>query len=59
MVLSLQPGKNLLEWIELGEVSEAQFLQITIEVLKLLEKVHRLRLIHCDIKPENIIVDMY
>lgn len=49
-------GISLLEWMKQNIVSIEEFLHIAIEISLILEKLHRDRIIHKDIKPANILI---
>lgn len=62
MVMREFPGISLLELMSRSlegflVISTDQCLQISINIMKALKKLHKQGLIHQDIKPENIIVD--
>ncbi|MBW4551099.1 MAG: protein kinase [Aphanocapsa sp. GSE-SYN-MK-11-07L] len=50
-------GPSLLEmWQQAGEITEDVLRQILIEILDILSVVHAQKIIHRDVKPENIII---
>jgi len=49
-------GKTLWEHVRLGTVSERQVKNILIEICDALTYMHRNGVIHCDLRPENIII---
>ena len=62
MVMREFPGVELFRLIDqlyddAAFISTDQCLQISINIMKALKKIHQLGVVHYDIKPENIIVD--
>lgn len=55
------PGKNLREIttaeMTMPQLNTDQIIQLSIDILLAIQDLHRLHLIHLDIKPQNIIVD--
>ncbi len=50
-------GISLQEWIKQNIPSVEEFLDIAIQITLILEKLHRDRIIHKDIKPANILIN--
>ena len=49
-------GKSLAEHVRVGTLSEKQVKNILVETCDALSYLHRNQLVHCNLKPENIIV---
>ena len=49
-------GKTLAEHVRVGTLSEKQVKNILAEICDALSYMHRNQIVHCDLKPENIIV---
>ena len=49
-------GKSLAEHVRVGTLSEKQVKYILVETCDALAYIHRNQLVHCNLKPENIIV---
>ena len=56
LVLEFIEGKSLLEHVRVGTLSTKQVKNVIIEVCEALYYMHRNRIVHCNLKPENIIV---
>ena len=56
LVLEFVEGKSLLEHVRVGTLSTKQVKNVIIEVCDALYYMHRNRIVHCNLKPENIIV---
>ncbi len=56
IAMAYYPGETLREKIEAGPLKYDQVFEITIEIVRGLEKAHEKGVIHRDIKPANIIV---
>ena len=49
-------GKSLAEHVRVGTLSEKQVKNILVEICDVLSYMHRNQIVHCNLKPENIIV---
>ncbi len=49
-------GKSLAEHVRVGTLSEKQVKNLLVEICDALSYLHRNQLVHCNLKPENIIV---
>ena len=49
-------GKSLAEHVRVGTLSEKQVKNVLIDVCDALSYIHRNQVVHCNLKPENIIV---
>lgn len=56
LVLEFIEGKSLLEHVRVGTLSTKQVKNIIVEVCDALYYMHRNRIVHCNLKPENILV---
>lgn len=56
LVYAYCPGVNLAEALEVGPLPVSRALKITHDVLYALEYAHQNEVIHCDVKPSNILV---
>lgn len=56
IVLEFIEGKSLLEHVRVGTLSTKQVKNIIVEVCDALYYMHRNRIVHCNLKPENILV---
>lgn len=50
-------GKSLAEHVRVGTLSEKQVKNVLVDVCDALSYMHRNQLVHCNLKPENIIVN--
>jgi len=58
LIISRLPGLALTDYItKFGTFNEQGIKPIVISLLKILKQIHSRRIIHCDIKPDNIIYD--
>lgn len=55
--LSYISGENLKKYVKMKELTLDEIENIICSIGKIVKKLHRYRVIHCDIKPENIIYD--
>lgn len=58
MVLDLLEGATLAQWLERGVLSVPAVTELGIQLMHGLHHVHSHALIHCDIKPSNILVEI-
>ena len=57
LVLEYIPGRNAQEWVlQCGRPSTADVLTVTISVVKALQAAHSAGVLHCDLKPSNIML---
>lgn len=57
LVIEMVEGQNLKERIkELGKIPLGQAVEIAVQICDALEHAHKHKIIHCDIKPHNIII---
>ena len=56
VVLEYVEGKSLAEHVRVGTLSEKQVKSVLIDVCDALSYKHRNQIVHCNLKPENIIV---
>lgn len=56
LVLEYIEGKSLLEHVRVGTLSNKQVKNIIVEMCDALYYMHRNRIVHCNLKPENILV---
>lgn len=57
LVMEMVEGQNLKERIkELGKIPLGQAVEIAVQICDALEHAHKHKIIHCDIKPHNIII---
>jgi len=56
LVLELVRGITLRERIAHGPISRAEFLSIAIQVARALVAAHAKNIVHCDLKPENVML---
>ena len=56
LVLEFIEGKSLLEHVRVGTLSTKQVKNVIVEVCDALYYMHRNRIVHCNLKPENILV---
>ena len=56
LVLEYIEGKSLLEHVRVGTLSTKQVKNVIVEVCDALYYMHRNRIVHCNLKPENILV---
>ena len=56
IVFEYVEGKSLAEHVRVGTLSEKQVKSVLIEVCDALYYMHRNQIVHCDLKPENIMV---
>jgi len=57
LVLSRAEGTSLQQWVSQRPIAPDEFLTIFSSIAETVARVHRARLIHRDISPENIVVD--
>jgi hypothetical protein len=57
LVLERVPGLSLGALLQSGELSSAEFLAVAIQLAEVVGRIHRLRLIHRDIHPGNILIE--
>lgn len=55
--LSYISGENLKKYVKMKELTLDEIENIICSIGEIVKKLHRYRVIHCDIKPENIIYD--
>lgn len=58
LVLERLPGRTLRSWIREDRLSLEQVLDVAIDVADVLEAVHAARLVHRDVTPANVLVDL-
>jgi serine/threonine protein kinase len=56
LVYAYTPGMNLAEALADGPLSVTRSLKILRDVLRALEHAHELGVIHCDVKPSNVLI---
>jgi diguanylate cyclase (GGDEF)-like protein len=56
LVLELVDGVSLADLIRSGPLDEARTVRFAIDIAEALSAVHRMRLVHRDIKPQNVMV---
>ncbi|MBP9484352.1 MAG: serine/threonine protein kinase, partial [Negativicutes bacterium] len=56
IVLEYVPGHTLKDELEAGDLTPKQALSIALDVAEGLQEAHRHGFIHCDIKPQNILL---
>jgi predicted ATPase len=57
LVMELVEGSTLASVLEGGAISVSHFLEIAVQLVQVVRRVHDARIIHKDIKPENIQID--
>ncbi len=57
LILEDVGGESLKKYVQEHDVGIGEFLEIAIQLATALGKIHELRIIHKDIKPENIIIN--
>ncbi|MCF4967265.1 trifunctional serine/threonine-protein kinase/ATP-binding protein/sensor histidine kinase [Nostoc sp. CMAA1605] len=57
IVLEDMGGISLSEWRRQNGISLEEFFSIAIKIVTILEKIHKARIIHKDIKPANILIN--
>lgn len=57
VVMQYMPGRSLRERLEANEVTPAMSRAVLTQVAATLDAAHRAGIVHCDLKPENIIVE--
>lgn len=55
--LSYIRGKNLKEYLLKDKISDKEKIRLLLELSEIIKNIHRTGIVHCDIKPENIIYD--
>jgi calcium/calmodulin-dependent protein kinase I len=56
LVIDIMPGGELFDIVaDKGHLSEAQASQVVREIIMACEYLHSINIVHCDIKPENIL----
>ena len=56
IILEYIDGKSLAEHVRVGTLNEKQIKNVLIDICDALNYMHQRMIIHCDLKPENIIV---
>ena len=56
IIFEYVPGKSLWEHVRLGTVDEKQVKNILLEICDALNYMHKNGVIHCDLRPDNIII---
>jgi serine/threonine protein kinase len=57
LVMEMVSGANLLDFIvKRGSLHEGEAASITRQLVSAVQCLHRLKIVHCDVKPENILV---
>jgi predicted ATPase len=57
LVLERAPGIKLAAWVEHALPTADAFLEVSIQLVEALARVHTVRLLHRDINPNNVLVD--
>lgn len=57
IVMEYVSGRSLEDIINTGPVKEQQTIEIAVQVCSGLAEIHKHNIIHCDVKPSNIILD--
>lgn len=58
MVLDLLEGATLAQWLERGVLSISAVVELGIQLMHALHHVHSHALVHCDVKPSNIFIEL-
>ncbi len=57
IVMEYFPGTNLMEWVSShGAIPNDQAIDFAIQLCQIIENLHRNTIVHCDIKPNNMII---
>lgn len=56
IILEFIDGKSLAEHVRVGTLNEKQIKNVLIDICDALNYMHQRMIIHCDLKPENVIV---
>lgn len=56
IILEYVEGKSLAEHVRVGTLNEKQIKNVLIDICDALNYMHQRMIIHCDLKPENVIV---
>lgn len=57
LVLQYVPGETLKDRIETGAISDENAVRIVLDLCGAVSAIHRCGLLHCDLKPGNIMID--
>jgi serine/threonine protein kinase len=58
IVMELVSGVNLRQRLQTKSLEMSEALRIAISVVEALQAAHQIGIIHCDIKPENVMIDV-
>lgn len=57
LLMPFYAGGNLVEWCQSIKPGDVQLLSVLAQALRGIEHIHRHGVVHCDIKPQNIMID--